>query len=78
MIDTDTEEVTIEFTAKQEEFLSSSADVTLIGGGAGSGKSLVAVFAVLVLNDPAGPRYLNPHHRALIYRHHCEIGRAHV
>lgn len=71
MIDMDTEEVTIEFTAKQEEFLSSSADVTLIGGGAGSGKSLVAVFAVLVLNDPAGPRYLNPHHRALIYRHHC-------
>lgn len=66
----DTEEVTIEFTDKQKEFLASDADVTLIGGGAGSGKSLVAIFAVLVLNDPAGPRYLNPHHRALIYRHH--------
>lgn len=60
----------IEFNKKQQQFLASDADITLFGGGAGSGKSLAAVFAALVLNDARGPRYRNPAHRALIYRKH--------
>lgn len=56
-------------TPKQQEFLSSNADVCLMGGGAGSAKSFALLLDSLGLNDAKfGPRYRLPYYRALIYR----------
>jgi hypothetical protein len=55
---------------KQAEFLSTNADVCLMGGGLGSGKTLAAVILLLRLNDPDGPGYKNPRYNALICRKH--------
>lgn len=55
---------------KQSAFLESDDDVCMIAGGAGSGKSLVALINLLGLNDPDGPRYQKPYYRGLIYRKH--------
>lgn len=56
--------------AKQAQFLASDDDVCMIAGGAGSGKSLVAIVNMLGLNDPHGPRYKMPYYCGLIYRKH--------
>lgn len=55
---------------KQSQFLESDDDVCMIAGGAGSGKSLIAIINLLGLNDENGPRYLMPHYCGLIYRKH--------
>lgn len=55
---------------KQAEFLSTNADICLMGGGVGSGKTLAAVILMLRLNDKSGPGYLNPRYNALICRRH--------
>ena len=55
---------------KQSQFLASDDDVCMIAGGAGSGKSMVALINLLGLNDPSGPRYQKPFYRGLIYRKH--------
>jgi len=55
---------------KQSQFLESDDDVCMIAGGAGSGKSLIAVINLLGLNDENGPRYLLPYYCGLIYRKH--------
>ncbi len=61
--------VEIKPTSKQQEFLSSNADVCLMAGGAGSGKSFVLLLDALGLNDPKfGPRYKLPFYSAVIYR----------
>lgn len=56
-------------TPKQQDFLSSNADVCLMAGGAGSGKSFTLLIDSLGLNDTKfGPRYQLPFYRGLIYR----------
>lgn len=57
------------FTEKQQEFLKSTADVCMMAGGAGSGKSYVMLFDALGLNDKEfGPRIKLSYYRALLYR----------
>lgn len=56
------------FNKPQQEYLATTADIVLFGGGAGSGKSYVAIVDLLGLNDPIGPRYTLSYYRAVIYR----------
>lgn len=56
------------FNGPQQAYLSSTADVLLFGGGAGSGKSYVAIVDLLGLNESPTPRFKLPYYRALIYR----------
>lgn len=56
------------FNKPQCEYLATTADIVLFGGGAGSGKSYVAIVDLLGLNEPRGARYTLPYYRALIYR----------
>ena len=56
------------FSAPQSEYLYTNADICLYGGGAGSGKSFVAIVDLLGLNESPVPRYKLPYYRALIYR----------
>jgi len=61
--------IEFKFTKKQQEFLSSNADICMMAGGAGSGKSYVMLFDALGLNDTKfGPRIKLPYYRALLYR----------
>lgn len=55
-------------TPKQAQFLSSNADIALMAGGAGSGKSYVMLWDALGVNDPRGPRISLPYYRGLLYR----------
>ncbi len=56
------------FNKPQCAYLSSTADILLYGGAAGSGKSYVAIVDLLGLNESPTPRYRLSHYRALIYR----------
>lgn len=52
---------------KQEEFIKSDADICMMAGGAGSGKSEILLWDILGLQfNP--PRITDPLYRALIYR----------
>lgn len=56
------------FNKPQCAYLSSTADILLYGGAAGSGKSYVAIVDLLGLNESPTPRYKLSYYRALIYR----------
>lgn len=60
----------LKLNPKQEEFLATDADIALMGGGVGSGKTLAIVLDLLRLNDPNGPAILNPRYNAIICRRH--------
>lgn len=63
----------LEFNPKQQAFLATTADVCLMGGGLGSGKTLAAVMLLLRMNCPAsegGPGWKNPKYNAIICRKH--------
>jgi hypothetical protein len=60
----------IKLNLKQEEFLSTDADIALMGGGVGSGKTLGIVLDLLRLNEYPQPAIFNPNYNALICRRH--------
>lgn len=54
---------------KQARFLASDADICMMGGGAGSGKSLCALILLLRLNEPSGkPGYAQYDYNGMIFR----------
>lgn len=61
--------IIFEPTKKQAEFLSTTADICLMGGGVASGKTLAAIFVILRLNEKV-PGYMNPRYNSIMYRRH--------
>lgn len=60
---------TFEPNEKQARFLASDADICLMGGGAGSGKSLCALILLLRLNEPSGiPGFKQYDYNGMIFR----------
>lgn len=56
-------------TKKQAEFLASTADICLMGGGVASGKTLAAIFVMLRMNERL-PGYKNPRYNSIMIRRH--------
>lgn len=56
-------------TKKQAEFLSTTADICMLGGGVASGKTLAAIFVMLRLNETV-PGYRNPRYNSIMIRRH--------